>query len=219
MKKTISLVLAFALVIALSVAGTVAYLQDKETVTNTFKVGNVNITLDEAPVKLVDGEYVVAEGNRVTENKYETLVPGQLLPKDPTVTNEGANAAWIRVDVTLTDYSVFADVVAREEGELADYFGDFDDGAWTLAGEPEVDPEANTITYSYYYNTKLLPEKDTGPLFKTVTIPESFTAKEFDALGTDGFQITLVAHAIQADGFESVTEAFNNYDSTYDPAA
>ena len=79
MKKTLSLLLAFALVIALSVAGTVAYLQDKDTVTNTFTVGNVEILLDEAPVEkdTATGQYVTASGDRIQANTYENLVPGQ----------------------------------------------------------------------------------------------------------------------------------------------
>ena len=211
MKKILSTALVLVLVVALSIAGTVAYLQDDDTVINTFTVGNVEILLDEAPVeKDENGQYVAnTEVDRIQANEYETLVPGQTVPKDPMVTNIGANAAWIRVDVTVTDYSVFAAVIPTDT-DLTNYFGGFNAANWTLVGAPVVDTTANTVTYSYYYNSKLVPGANTGALFTSVTVPEGFTAEQFEALG-DGFEITLVAHAIQADGFGSAAEAFAKY--------
>ena len=48
MKKKLTTVLAIVLVVALSVAGTYAYLTSKTaTITNTFTVGNVKIDLTE----------------------------------------------------------------------------------------------------------------------------------------------------------------------------
>ena len=48
MKKKLTTVLAIVLVVALSVAGTYAYLTDKtDAVENTFTVGNVDIKLAE----------------------------------------------------------------------------------------------------------------------------------------------------------------------------
>ena len=92
-KKTLSLVLSFVLVIALTIAGTVAYLTSKtSTVTNTFTVGKVAITLDEADTNTY-GEPLDASGNvvddvddakRDTANEYK-LVPGHAYTKDPTV--------------------------------------------------------------------------------------------------------------------------------------
>ena len=81
-KKTLSLVLSFVLVIALTIAGTIAYLTSTSaTVTNTFTVGKVKITLDEAKVT----EYGVKDGDdRVTENTYK-LIPGHEYLKDPIV--------------------------------------------------------------------------------------------------------------------------------------
>lgn len=60
MKKTLTVIIALVLVVVMSVAGTVAYLTSSDTVTNTFTVGNVEITLDEAKVD----EYGVAATDR-----------------------------------------------------------------------------------------------------------------------------------------------------------
>jgi predicted ribosomally synthesized peptide with SipW-like signal peptide len=50
MYKVMLLVLCAALLIAGSVMGTLAYLKDTKSVTNTFTVGKVEITLDEAKI-------------------------------------------------------------------------------------------------------------------------------------------------------------------------
>ena len=50
-KKVLILGLCAVLLVAASVLGTMAYLTDTKSVTNTFTVGNVAITLDEAKVK------------------------------------------------------------------------------------------------------------------------------------------------------------------------
>lgn len=69
MKKKLTTVLAIVLVVALSVAGTYAYLTSKTaTITNTFTVGKVNIDLTET-----------------TGTEYQ-LIPGKSYLKDPTVT-------------------------------------------------------------------------------------------------------------------------------------
>ena len=48
-KKILALVLCVLLLIGATIAGTVAYMTSKDhTVTNTFSVGNVTITMDEA---------------------------------------------------------------------------------------------------------------------------------------------------------------------------
>lgn len=83
MKKKLTTVLAIVLVVALSVAGTYAYLTDKTAqVVNTFTVGNVDIKLAET-----------------TGNSYK-MVPGTPIHKDPKVTVEAdSEACWLFVKV------------------------------------------------------------------------------------------------------------------------
>ena len=82
-KKVLALVLCAALLVAGSVAATLAYLKDDASVTNTFTIGNVTITMDEAKVDL----YGVAdeEADRVLSNEYK-LIPSHTYTKDPTIT-------------------------------------------------------------------------------------------------------------------------------------
>ena len=98
MKKKTILVAAIAvmLVAALVVGGTLAYFTDTKTADNTFTMGNVAITLDETNA---DPNAPTGSG-RVTENAY-TVYPGLTVDKDPTVTNVGANDAWIRAKIVV----------------------------------------------------------------------------------------------------------------------
>ena len=80
MKKKLMTVLALVLVIAMSVAGTIAFLTDTtDPITNTFTVGKVDITLTET-------------FNTDTNNDQENdawkaqLIPGTTYTKDPVVT-------------------------------------------------------------------------------------------------------------------------------------
>ncbi|MBQ6934162.1 MAG: hypothetical protein IJN37_07225 [Clostridia bacterium] len=68
MKKTLTMVLAFALVFALGVGGTLAWLTASATpVVNTFSPSNINITLTET----------------LPENKTAQMVPGHTIEKNP----------------------------------------------------------------------------------------------------------------------------------------
>ena len=83
MKKKLTTVLAIVLVVALSVAGTYAYLTSKTaTIKNTFTTGNVNIDLTES-----------------TGGFYK-MVPDTTIGKDPKVTvKENSEDCWLFVKV------------------------------------------------------------------------------------------------------------------------
>ena len=95
-KKILALLLCAVLLVGASVAGTLAYLTSNDTVTNTFTVGKVEITMDEAKVTVYgekDGE------TRVDENEYK-LIPGHTYLKDPTI-HVGAESenCWLFVKI------------------------------------------------------------------------------------------------------------------------
>lgn len=125
MKTKALLVLACAvMLVAASVFGTLTYLTDNDAVTNTFTVGKVNITLDEAlvtengvPAKLVEDtndvdqdnnrtekikeETTLEKADRVKANTYK-LLPGCTYVKDPTVTvKAGSEETYIRMFVKV----------------------------------------------------------------------------------------------------------------------
>ena len=92
MKKKLMTVLALVLVIAMSVAGTIAFLTDTtDPITNTFTVGKVDITLTET-------------FNTDTNNDQENdawkaqLIPGTTYTKDPVVTvTDDSEDCWLFV--------------------------------------------------------------------------------------------------------------------------
>ena len=96
MKKKLTTVLAIVLVVALSVAGTYAYLTDKTgPVVNTFTVGNVNIDLTEGT------------------GEFYKMVPGTTIEKNPKVTVEAdSEACWLFVKVEKS--AKFADFLTYD---------------------------------------------------------------------------------------------------------
>ena len=82
-KKIVSLVLVFAMALALGIGGTIAWLTDTTgEVMNTFTVGNIDIELEET-----------------TGSEYK-MVPGNTLSKNPTVTvKAGSEKSWVFVKI------------------------------------------------------------------------------------------------------------------------
>ncbi|MBE6969709.1 MAG: hypothetical protein E7442_06310 [Ruminococcaceae bacterium] len=106
-RKVLTLVLSLVLVVALSVVGTVAYLTSDDTVTNTFSVGKIAITLDEA--KTDEYGEKVPNAARVEANRY-LLVPGHTYTKDPVVhVKSDSEAAYLFVQITNGIVDIEAD--------------------------------------------------------------------------------------------------------------
>lgn len=193
-KKMMALSLAVLLIVVAAIGGTMAYFTDNESATNTFTMGNVDITLTEtewhAPVN---------------------VAPGISYAKNPVVTNTGMNPAWIRVDVTLSDAAAFKAAAARHNiTDLDTIFDGHSEDKWTRAAI-EDDTTNGTLTYSYYYKNLLPAGTSTSALFTAVEIPAAFNNADMAAIGAD-FTITIEAHAIQdADGFVNVEKAFEKY--------
>lgn len=236
-RKAILALLCVCLVTLASVMGTLAYLTDDDAVVNTFTVGNVQIKLDEADVK-TDGTYETDHNNRVKANEYH-LLPGQEYVKDPTVTVlKGSEETYVRMLVTFT-YSKELDAIFAPTGaDLTSIFGGYAPANWELIGNVE-NTVANTRTYEFRY----IGEENKGSkagtvakaknedivladLFETITVPGFVNNDQLATLVTldqDGkivnqFKIHVVAHAIQAAGFDSADEAWAAFD-VQNPAA
>lgn len=95
MYKAMLLVLCAVLLVAASVMGTLAYLKDSKAVTNTFTVGKVGITLDEAKTDVYGVTLTGSEAARVAGNEYK-LIPGRTYKKDPKITvNADSESCWV----------------------------------------------------------------------------------------------------------------------------
>ena len=201
-KHILVLALAVCLTAILAIGGTLAYFTDQDSAVNTFTMGaGVSIDLFEHN----------DDGKEVDALTYPDVVPGVSYAKDPTVRNDGATDAWIRVNVTLTNYDVFRAAAALHGvTDLSAIFGGHDESKWTRASITE-DAAADSVTYSYYYNTSLAPNAETGPLFTGVTIPGAFTGDDLE--GLTSFEIRVTADAIQREPFTSAAEAFAAFDA------
>ena len=124
MKKKLMTVLALVLVIAMSVAGTYAYLTSQDTVTNTFTVGNVAIKLDEAKVDA--NGVAVTPAERVKANSYK-LLPGHTYAKDPTVTVlKGSESSYVKMTVTFSKAAELDAIFDPNGANMTSIFNGYD---------------------------------------------------------------------------------------------
>lgn len=209
--------MSLALVACLSVGATLAYFtaSDKEVV-NTFDfvaAGTdgkyISVTLKENdPTEALKGDkYGDAKATWNGENKgydYEDVVPGQALPKEPTVNVKTEVPAYIYLRVTDKD----ADGEENEQGMEAVITGV--DDYWTKINETtsEMTGERTTV---YAYNAiveKTNSEgKDLEALFTEVKVPNvaESSVKDFDLN-----DVKIEIAAIQSAGFASAEDAYEN---------
>ena len=201
-RKALTMVLCALLLVSATMFATIAYLTSKDEVNNTFKVGNVHITLDEAKVK-PDGT-PVPNADRVKENEYK-LIPGHSYTKDPTVTvMANSEDCYVRALVTINKreaiYNLPSDI------NIEDCF-DINQN-WVFKSETE-DITNDTYTYEFWYKSKVETSNENvklPALFTTIIVPESLTNEQLKTL--EGLKIDVVAHAIQADGFDTAADAW-----------
>lgn len=219
MKKILLTMVAAMLLVVMSVAGTLAYLTStSQEVKNTFSVGNVNIKLDEAKVT-GDGTTLATPAERVLENTYK-LQPGLTYLKDPTVTVEkGSEACYVRMQVTITDYSKLQSAFPDAEYWDGNVFllEKLVDNTWDKATwMPQVDKLANvtkndtSVTYEFWYKDTVAQNNadDTvlDDLFEKIKMPDDMTNTELSFL--KDLKINVIAHAIQAEGFTNQAAAW-----------
>ena len=217
-KKILVLALTVAMAAILVVGGSLAYLTDKKTATNTFTMGDVKIELDETDVKNPTGD-------RVTSNEYE-VYPGAVVTKDPIVHNVGKNDAYIRATVNVSNwmnlaaayYPDFKETFPNDgyKAALNLLVGELGEG-WSVVGVTAGDTftigqfDAKFILkYTGEGTNGTLPAgKDTTAMFQEVKIPAGI-----DNANNDSFkEVKVVAQAMQANGFETWEDAFAAFDA------
>ena len=230
MNKTKKILFSVACVCTLvisTVIGTIAYLTDRSSITNTFTVGNVEIKLDETLVNS-DGKAVDETGRELTSeetairkevgNDYH-LIPGKTYLKDPVVTVlKESEESYVRMILTIENHSAVQAIVDNaKHGLNGDYTGLLTGWSadWNYVGF-EVDSEKNTISFEFRYKETVKGTTEDvalAPLFTAVKAPGTLTNDELQALygdtttNADDFKIVVEAHAIQAATFEADEEA------------
>ena len=181
--KALLMTLCAVLLVAASVLGTMAYLTSTTgEVKNTFTIGKIAITLDEAPVNEY-GEEV--DGARRTGNQYK-LMPGHKYDKDPTV----------HVEKSSEDAYIFVKV----ENGISAFEADTTIAAQIAAEGWMALPSVNNVYYKDY--TKNADNDVDLVVFRNFTIAEGAESVSGWADATNA-NITINAYAVQKDGFTS----------------
>ena len=95
MKKNKVILAVTILFLIFLVGGAIAFFTDTKSKTNTFTIGNVEITLTEPNWSETD-----SNSNGVPD-AAENLMPGDSVAKDPTITNVGSNDAYVFAKVVM----------------------------------------------------------------------------------------------------------------------
>ena len=194
-KKKILVALALVgcaiLLVAGSIAGTIAYLTATDTVTNTFTVGKVAIKLDEAKVTAygeVDGT------TRVKANEYK-LIPGHSYIKDPIVyVEKGSEESYVFVKVANGLANIEAgETIATQIAE----------NGWTAL-------DGQTGVYYKVVDAREATVDMELPVFASFTLKEDATVANYASA-----TIVVTAYAIQKDQTGSAANAWATVSTAY----
>lgn len=212
LRRILLTVCSAALLVCVTVGATVAYLTSTETVTNTFTVGQVKISLDEAKVG-TDGKAITGEGAmRVQANSYK-LMPGGEYDKDPTIhIDDSSEEAYLRVKVAVTN-TTKVDALFQEKGYaeagITSILEGLDLTKWDITSTVENDVRTYVLTLKAN-DGKISGKTADIVLFSKVKVPSDFTNN--DILELNETKITITADAIQADGFANADAAWAAFD-------
>ncbi len=216
LRRIVMLLACAVLLVSLSVGATLAYLTSTTgTVKNTFTVGSVNIKLDEAKVD----EYGKPEGStRTTTGNAYKLLPGHTYTKDPTVTVEsGSEKCYVRIQVTVDQLdslkaafpqTIYPTYYAGDVFLLQNLVNGWDNKTWLFNS-------FSGSTYEFWYKDVVdagEAEVKLDALFDSITIPGEVSEKQLAHM--DKVDINIVAHAIQADGFNAAADAWAQWGKT-----
>lgn len=194
-KKITAIALVVCLVAVAIVGGSLAYFTDKEEATNTFEVGNVDITLTEP-----NWDAALKE-----DAKAATLIPGRVIAKDPTITVEATSQrAYTFMEVKLSDdfAKLLADYATAKKIDLSTVAGQKDLIAAWFSSKVQPKIMKLDLTNKSVILGVLSPKDpgDTVTYFDAVTVPADVDGTMIKENGD--YKIYITAYAIQAEGFE-----------------
>lgn len=200
-RKAAVIGLAALAMIGAGAAGSLAYLTDAETNTNTFTAGQVKIDL-------VETAYDAAA--KLNQNK--NMVPNQEVNMDPVIENTGINDAitYLKVTVPVAEVTKVADdgtkdtrakkelVYFKDAGDkITDHANNFDENWVQLADkEAGTDLSGDTRTYVFGYKKAIGAGESTSALFDKAQV---INVLEDDLVPEAVQDIKVEAYAIQKD--------------------
>ena len=185
------------ILLVFAIAGIMAYLTDTDSKINVFTVGDVDITLTET--------------NFNSSQPMANIAPGQVIQKNPAISNTGANPAYVYMKVTIPKEG-FTDKNGNSITGVP-MFTYSADSNWVEM--PTYSKETSRkITKVYYYNSILQPNTSTSELFQTVTVANF---PNFNGISAESLNIDINAYAIQSllpaveEGENAFVKAYETY--------
>lgn len=181
---------ALAVMTLASAGATLAFFTDQEEKVNTFTVGNIDIQLEEPQWE---------------PEKGKDITPDKEVPKDPQITNTGANDAYVFMEVSVprSEVRTVNDDGSISDALVQDLFTYETNEGWTL-----MKKQSNSSSTTYYYaytnadNTMkaLKPEETTAPVFSSVRF---INMTEGELAGRD-ISINVISRGIQTEDLDTV---------------
>lgn len=199
--KALLLVLCAIMLVTASIMGTVAYLTSTtETVSNTFSVGQVNITLSETKVDVYGAALTGDDAGTTSQGQAYKMLPGHEYVKDPTITvTAGSEPCWlfVKVENGISAYEATTNTIVSQ----------LTTNGWTLvSGQNNV-----------YYHAVV----DAREAAQTVKVFEKFviadnadTVNGWGSVTSDNTKVSVTAYAIQSDGFTDAASAWTALNPT-----
>lgn len=207
MKKKKTILAALVLLLVVAVGGAIAYFTDTDTKTNTFTIGNVDISLTEK-----DWDALADANNNGIHDVAEDMMPGESVTKDPTINNLSTkNPAYVFAKVEVPCTTIVAPATTSEE-----LFTYTTNAGWTELSSAVACTSGGTATHVYYYGTggtltalakaadASTPTPTSNPVFSSVTLRSTLKGNE----GLTGNKnIVVTGYGIQTEGLTSTAPA------------
>lgn len=216
-KKVFVVALAISLVAIISM-GTLAWFTDTDRADNNFFVTNSN-TGNPDKIFSVDVTENVADDGKPSQPvdagyDFKDILPGDVLEKQPFVSNKGSYDQFVRVTVTISDYAAF-NTALTEGFEVKDVFVGLNlyDATLNPNGELVLDSHNedrvnDVLEYTFYVN-KIVASGEAVRLFDKVLVPTALDQDDFAKTTLkDGFSIDIYAEAVQTEnvGVDNMTK-------------
>ena len=185
--KKLILLICMSLILALGVGATLAWLTDStQKITNTFTVGDINISLTETGTTGITGTN--------DQSKSYKMIPGKTETKDPTVTVEaGSEACWVFVKVEKTaNFDTFMEYSINPAWTELDGY----EGVYYIDQSELTATDAKEVKYPVLVNNE-------------VKVKSNVTKEMMEALTDEtNPNISFKAYAVQKYGFENASDAW-----------
>lgn len=229
MKKALLGVGSVALVAALSVAGTIAYLTSQDEDVNVMTLGNVKIEQieqqwndDKSDLELFEqlkplypyvGE-LIFENTDVEDGAYRRYGMNNVVDKYVSVKNTGLSDAYVR--------TVFAFEMGDDEQEYNNVktslnmvdgqdYAYADAWQWTEDFTTEIDGKKYNIKVAVH-KAEVKSNETTIPSLLQVYLDKAATNETVESIDADGngtYDIFVVSQAVQTKGFDNAIDALN----------